>query len=134
MSETRPWLAEHGLEKHADLIAAKDIGTDILEALEESDLKDLGLSLGDRKRAMAEISFFDPSIPANKTLICSPAPEARNALALDAEMPDSSKTAHESMLSIIASPWSSFRASAVSLHSTQQDAVFELFSGDPTTA
>ncbi len=55
MSAIRAWLEAQGLAKHADLFEANDIGTDILTELEEADLKDLGLSLGDRKRVMAAL-------------------------------------------------------------------------------
>ncbi len=55
MSTIRAWLEAHGLAKHADLFEANDIGTDILGELDEADLKDLGLSLGDRKRIMAAL-------------------------------------------------------------------------------
>lgn len=55
MSDIRAWLEAQGLAKHADLFEANDIGTDILGELEEADLKDLGLTLGDRKRIMAAL-------------------------------------------------------------------------------
>ncbi len=55
MSALRAWLDRQGLAKHADLFEANDIDTDILSELDEADLKDLGLSLGDRKRVMAAL-------------------------------------------------------------------------------
>ncbi len=55
MSRIRAWLEEQGLGKHAELFEANDLDTDVLAELEEADLKDLGLSLGDRKRVMAAL-------------------------------------------------------------------------------
>lgn len=55
MSDIKAWLEAHGLAKHAGVFEANDIGTDILGELEEADLKDLGLSLGDRKRILAAL-------------------------------------------------------------------------------
>ncbi len=53
MSDIRTWLESQGLAEHAELFEANDIGIDILGELEEADLKDLGLTLGDRKRVRA---------------------------------------------------------------------------------
>jgi hypothetical protein len=47
------------LEQHADTFAANDIDLDVLPELSDKDLKELGLSLGHRRRplrAIAELS------------------------------------------------------------------------------
>ncbi|GAB5467088.1 MAG: hypothetical protein Kilf2KO_01180 [Rhodospirillales bacterium] len=65
MSTIRAWLEQRDLAKHADLFEANDIDTDVLGELDEADLKDLGLSLGDRKRLMAALRAWPP--PADET-------------------------------------------------------------------
>ncbi len=55
MREVQDWLADIGLTKLAEVFADNDIGMDVLPELSEADLKDLGLSLGDRKRVLAAI-------------------------------------------------------------------------------
>lgn len=48
------WLERHGLGRHAALFAENDIGFDVVADLTEDDLRELGLSIGDRKRLMRE--------------------------------------------------------------------------------
>ncbi len=55
MREVTDWLEGLGLEKLAEVFAANDIDMDVLPEITEADLKDLGLSLGDRKRVLAAI-------------------------------------------------------------------------------
>ncbi len=62
--DLRQWLAEIGLEQHAEIFAANDIDLDILPELSDEDLKELGLSLGHRRRllrAIAELSCKQPT-------------------------------------------------------------------------
>ncbi|HLI66774.1 MAG TPA: AAA family ATPase [Caulobacteraceae bacterium] len=49
-ADLKGWLGEIGLGRYADAFAAHEIGWDVLGDLSEDDLKELGLSLGDRKR------------------------------------------------------------------------------------
>lgn len=46
----RSWLSGIGLGGHADLSAKHGVEWDVLHELTEADLKELGLSVGDRKR------------------------------------------------------------------------------------
>jgi class 3 adenylate cyclase/tetratricopeptide (TPR) repeat protein len=46
------WLAEHGLEKYAERLSENAVGLDVLAQLTETDFKDLGIPLGDRKRML----------------------------------------------------------------------------------
>ena len=50
------WLAGIGLEQHAETFAANDIDLDLLPDLSDEDLKELGLSLGHRRRLLRAIS------------------------------------------------------------------------------
>ena len=55
--ELRHWLDQIGLAQHAEIFAANDIDLGVLPELSDEDLKELGLSLGHRRRlqrALAE--------------------------------------------------------------------------------
>jgi class 3 adenylate cyclase/tetratricopeptide (TPR) repeat protein len=56
MSEIGAWLDRHGLGQHAALFAAQDIDLAVLPALTDRDLKELGLSLGHRRRLLTAIA------------------------------------------------------------------------------
>jgi class 3 adenylate cyclase/tetratricopeptide (TPR) repeat protein len=71
MNGIAKWLADVGLAHHATAFVDNDIDLDVLPHLTEADLKELGLSLGDRKRALAAIQRLatapvsdDPPVPA----------------------------------------------------------------------
>jgi class 3 adenylate cyclase/tetratricopeptide (TPR) repeat protein len=57
------WLAGHGLEKYAPVFAESAVGLDVLSQITETDLKDLGIPLGDRKRILAAIKSQDTAAP-----------------------------------------------------------------------
>ena len=46
------WLRGLGLERYADAFRDSDIGVDVLPDLTDADLRELGVSLGDRKRLL----------------------------------------------------------------------------------
>ena len=48
--KTAEWLRACGLEKYTRLFAENDIGPDIIGEISDAELKELGVSLGDRKR------------------------------------------------------------------------------------
>ena len=51
MNDLLSWLKENQLEKYSDLLKDNDITSiDLLSELSEDDIKELGFSLGDRKR------------------------------------------------------------------------------------
>lgn len=56
MSGIADWLTGLGLAKHVELFHANDIDLDVLPSLSEEEFKELGLSLGDRKRLMKGIA------------------------------------------------------------------------------
>lgn len=59
MRKIAAWLAEIGLAKHDETFRANDIDFDVLSSLGEDELKELGLSLGDRKRLLRAIGDLD---------------------------------------------------------------------------
>ena len=54
--ELEEWLAACGLSRHAVTFRANDVDLDVLRTLTEADLKELGLSLGDRKRLLQAVA------------------------------------------------------------------------------
>lgn len=56
MSEVRDWLRGNNLEQYADAFEANDIDLDILADLDDHDLEQLGLSLGNRRRLLKAIA------------------------------------------------------------------------------
>ena len=59
MVDVSRWLAEQGLGHHAEVFAENGIGDDVLRDLTDSDLKELGLNLGDRKRLLRAIGALN---------------------------------------------------------------------------
>lgn len=54
------WLSDLGLGGHAEAFAANHVDWDILPDLSEDNLKELGLSLGDRKRLLKAVAALKP--------------------------------------------------------------------------
>jgi SAM domain (Sterile alpha motif) len=59
MLDVARWLADQGLGHHAEAFAANGIAGDILRELTDADLKELGLTLGDRKRLLKAIAALN---------------------------------------------------------------------------
>jgi class 3 adenylate cyclase len=61
-------LRRNNLEQYADAFEANDIGLDILPELNEHDLEQLGLSLGNRRRLLKAVAgrAADPQPPATQ--------------------------------------------------------------------
>ena len=49
------WLEQHGLSQYAEVLAANDVDLDILPHLSEDDLKELGFSLGHRRKLLVAL-------------------------------------------------------------------------------
>ena len=56
MEQIADWLEKLGLEQYAKLFADNDIDVSVLPHLSDQDLKDLGVSLGHRRRIFAAIN------------------------------------------------------------------------------
>jgi class 3 adenylate cyclase/tetratricopeptide (TPR) repeat protein len=72
MSDLRDWLRRNNLEQYADAFEANDIDLDILADLDDNDLAQLGLSLGNRRRLLKAIATRHagaaPNSSSGKTL------------------------------------------------------------------
>ena len=83
MVDVSRWLAEQGLEQHAEAFAQNGIAGDILHELTDADLKELGLNLGDRKRLLKAIAALPaPGLARDKAEAAgrtAPPLEARDA-------------------------------------------------------
>jgi class 3 adenylate cyclase/tetratricopeptide (TPR) repeat protein len=91
MSELRDWLRRNNLEQYADAFAANDIDLDILPELNESDLENLGVSLGNRRRLLKAIAALGagsakPDAPQANAAEPSSDPERRQVTVLFCDM------------------------------------------------
>jgi class 3 adenylate cyclase/tetratricopeptide (TPR) repeat protein len=79
MNDLRDWLRTNRLEQYAEIFEANDIDLDILPDLDDHDLEQLGLSLGNRRRLLKAI--------ADRGAAAAPSPpaEAEGAGSTDAE-------------------------------------------------
>src|SRR4051812_19368590 len=73
--DLRLWLRRVGLEQHVETFMANDIDLDLLSELSEKDLKELGFSLGHRRRFLRAIAELT-SAPAQPPAIEIGAPRA----------------------------------------------------------
>src|SRR3984885_14053882 len=66
MQQIADWLKQLGMSEYAERFAESDIDTSVLRDLTDQDLKELGVSLGHRRkmlRAIAELSRVAPPSP-----------------------------------------------------------------------
>jgi class 3 adenylate cyclase/tetratricopeptide (TPR) repeat protein len=75
------WLQQIGLGQYADTLAANDIDFDVLPELSDEDLKELGLSLGHRRRLLRAIA----DLPANGLQTAAGSAEPSNEAVRGAE-------------------------------------------------
>ena len=72
MLDVSRWLAEQGLGHHAEAFAENGIAGDILCELTDSDLKQLGLNLGDRKRLLKAIAALEAACTHDRSEAVEP--------------------------------------------------------------
>jgi class 3 adenylate cyclase/tetratricopeptide (TPR) repeat protein len=73
MSDLRDWLRANNLEQYADTFETNDIDLDILPDLDDRDLEQLGLSLGNRRRLLKAIGAGDAAaVPDSSSREASP--------------------------------------------------------------
>jgi class 3 adenylate cyclase len=70
------WLAEVGLGRYDAVFASNGIDFDVIRSLSDADLRELGLTLGDRKRLLQAVARLDEQSAAN-TLAPAIAPSGR---------------------------------------------------------
>src|SRR3984893_14900102 len=78
MSELRDWLRTNNLEQYADAFEANDIDLDILPDLDDHDLDQLGLSLGNRRRLLKAVAAREAPVSA---LEKAPSPDKASSAA-----------------------------------------------------
>jgi class 3 adenylate cyclase len=67
MSDLRNWLHKNNLEQYADVFEANDVDLDILPDLNEHDLEQLGVSLGNRRRLLKAIAQRGSAAMSSRT-------------------------------------------------------------------
>ena len=75
----RKWLQQLGLEDFESLFAEHDIDAEVLPELTDADLKELGLTLGQRKKLLKTIAALQSSETESTTSGISPDDEATAA-------------------------------------------------------
>ncbi len=91
--ELRPWLQRVGLDQLADTLAANDIDLDLLPELSDDDLKELGLSLGHRRRLLRAIA----ELASSPTQSAAPEAAGPNTTVID----DSAREAERRLLTVM---------------------------------
>jgi class 3 adenylate cyclase/tetratricopeptide (TPR) repeat protein len=71
------WLAALGLSEYAQRFAENDIDVSVLRHLTDQDLKELGVSLGHRRKMQAAIAELGGTPPATPQAAASPEPNTR---------------------------------------------------------
>ncbi len=61
VSDLDAWLAQFGFERYSPILAENDVDLSVLPDLSESDLKELGFTLGDRKRFFRAVATLSDS-------------------------------------------------------------------------
>jgi class 3 adenylate cyclase len=64
VQQIEDWLEELGMSEYAERFAENDIDTSVLGHLTDQDLKDLGVSLGHRRKILAAVAGYH-AIPAS---------------------------------------------------------------------
>jgi class 3 adenylate cyclase/tetratricopeptide (TPR) repeat protein len=75
MSDLRDWLRSNGLEQYAEAFESNDIDLDVLPELNERDLEQLGLSLGNRRRLLKAIAGLSGQAAPSQTAAGQPSTE-----------------------------------------------------------
>jgi class 3 adenylate cyclase len=80
------WLAEIGLGRHEQIFASNEIDFDVIGSLTDADLRELGLSLGDRKRLLRAVAGLDGQPAADTSAPATASgPPAEDALSAGGE-------------------------------------------------
>jgi class 3 adenylate cyclase len=73
MQQIADWLEKLGMSEYAQRFAENDIDTSVLRHLTDQDLKELGVSLGHRRKMLAAIAEqFGPVAPASQPVLTEP--------------------------------------------------------------
>jgi class 3 adenylate cyclase len=72
------WLASLGLSEYAQRFAENDIDVAVLRHLTDQDLKEIGVSLGHRRKILASIAEFAGAAPSRSQPAAPPEPKPRD--------------------------------------------------------
>ena len=64
MQQIADWLEKLGMSEYAEHFAESDIDTSVLRDLTDQDLKELGVSLGHRRKMLRAIRRYSPKARA----------------------------------------------------------------------
>jgi SAM (Sterile alpha motif) domain-containing protein len=78
MQQIGDWLEKLGMSEYAQRFAANDIDISVLRHLTDQDLKELGVSLGHRRKMLAAISEF-AAATATEPKVFEPEPKPQEA-------------------------------------------------------
>jgi hypothetical protein len=79
MSTIAEWLTSLGMSEYAERFAENDIDTSVLRHLTDQDLKELGVSLGHRRKLLAAISELTGAAPATPRPAAATEPKTQDA-------------------------------------------------------
>ena len=65
MQQIADWLEKLGMSEYAERFAESDIDTSVLRDLTDQDLKELGVSLGHRRKMLRAIAELASAVPAS---------------------------------------------------------------------
>jgi class 3 adenylate cyclase len=87
MTPFRKWLAEIGLGRYDQVFVAAGIDFDVIRSLSDADLRELGLTLGDRKRLVQAVARLDGQLAADASTSIVASATASNPLREDTTSP-----------------------------------------------
>jgi class 3 adenylate cyclase len=78
MSPVAEWLATLGLSEYTDRFAENDVDASVLHLLTDQDLKELGVSLGHRRKMLAAIAELESAARVSSQFAYSPEPKRQD--------------------------------------------------------
>ena len=75
MQQIADWLEKLGMSEYAQRFAESDIDTSVLRDLTDQDLKDLGVSLGHRRKMLRAIAELPSAVSASPPAFAEPKPQ-----------------------------------------------------------
>ena len=75
MQQVAEWLEKLGMSEYASRFAENDIDTSVLRDLTDQDLKELGVSLGHRRKMLRAIANLEAHKPPLRAAVTEPKPQ-----------------------------------------------------------
>ena len=93
MQQIADWLEKLGMSEYAERFAESDIDTSVLRDLTDQDLKELGVSLGHRRKMLRAIAELADAAPASPQL-CPASPLSRPCTCLSSSLHTARNACH----------------------------------------